>query len=264
MNEIPGFVVKPETEGINVSKIRPLKEAMLLVVGITGGAVVLFVFVAVFIELTAPMISPRLERRLFGNLADQMDQSSDEDRGELQLRAETILARLLESESELSMPIRIALQRSDEINAFAVPGGLILVTTGLMESVQDDEELAFVIGHELGHFANRDHLRGLGRGVAVAVVSGVLGATGVGSPALRFINHFDLLASRSMDRQQEILADAYGQELLVKTYGDSQGGTLFLSRLEKEAGGGNSWLGYLETHPAAGERIIALSGSGSR
>src|SRR3546814_1683092 len=48
---------------------------------------------------------------------------------------------------------------SPEVNAFAVPGGYVLVTRGLYELLADDAEVAAVLGHEIGHVVQRDHYR---------------------------------------------------------------------------------------------------------
>ena len=51
----------------------------------------------------------------------------------------------------------------------ALPGGQIMVFSGLLKKVNLENELAMVLGHELGHYAHRDHLRGMGRGLGVTL-----------------------------------------------------------------------------------------------
>ena len=46
------------------------------------------------------------------------------------------------------------------MNAVALPGGNIVVFAGLLKEIKSENELAMILGHELGHFAHRDHLRG--------------------------------------------------------------------------------------------------------
>ncbi len=257
MNEFPGFVARKEAEDVNVSPTHPLKEAALLVVGVTGGALILFIIVVVLVESIAPLMPPGLEKVMFGGWVGPVVEPA-EGGGVMQERCEVILGRLLEHWPEAPYEFRIVIQPSDDINAFAVPGGTILVTTALMEAVGDDEELAFVLGHELGHFAHRDHLRGLGSGIAVGLISSGLGASGVGKPVLQLINHVERLASRSVERQQEIAADAFGRALLLEVYGDSRGAMEFLARLDEVGQSNSQLLGYLRTHPGARERILAL------
>ncbi len=259
MSDLPGFTGKPEAEGVNVSPIHPLKEALLLVIGVTGGAMVVFIVLVVVVEAVAPLMPPALECRVFGGGMSSMEAEGSGEDEAMRKRCEGVLTDLLEHWPEAPYPFRIVIQESDEINAFAVPGGTIEVTTGLLKSIGDDDELAFVLGHELGHFAHRDHLRGMGRAVVLAVISGRLGAGGVARPVLILIDHVDQLASKSIERQQEIAADAFGLRLLLATHGDPHGAFAFLERLEDaETGHRGATPGYLRTHPATSERLTAL------
>ena len=53
------------------------------------------------------------------------------------------------------------------VNALAIPGDRVIIYQGLLTEVQSENELMMVLGHELGHFANRDHLRGLSRQILI-------------------------------------------------------------------------------------------------
>ncbi len=64
---------------------------------------------------------------------------------------------------------RFLLLKEKRPNAFAMPGGTTGLITGLLETLDNEIELAFVIAHELGHFHNRDHLSGLGRAAGFSV-----------------------------------------------------------------------------------------------
>jgi predicted Zn-dependent protease len=54
---------------------------------------------------------------------------------------------------------RFGLVKTESVNAFATPGGFILVTTGLVKQLQSEDELAFVLAHEVGHVLKRHHYR---------------------------------------------------------------------------------------------------------
>jgi Zn-dependent protease with chaperone function len=119
-------------------------------------------------------------------------------------------------------------------NAFALPGGWIIVTTGLLDRIRTENELAFVLGHELGHFRNRDHLRGLGRGVAWGIVSATLGlGDGAASTLARVAGG---LSNRHFDRDQESDADEVGLELLEAEYGHVGGATAVFTTVLAEEG----------------------------
>ncbi len=258
MTELEGFVAKPEQENINISSAHPLREAALLVAGVTGMATLLFFCLALIIDFTAPLIPPRYEYRLFSGWLGAHQAAADSEEAAMETRARQVLADLLEHWDQAPFPIRISIHPSPVVNAFALPGGAIRVTTGLMENIESDEELAFVIGHELGHFAHRDHLRGLGRSTAMLLFSMSLSASGIAGPVQNLIENIDMAASRSMDRQQELDADAFGVKLLVAADYDLAGPTDFLTRCRSLENVNQQWLIFLATHPAIEDRLDAV------
>jgi Zn-dependent protease with chaperone function len=126
-----------------------------------------------------------------------------------------------------------------------------------LQEFETENELAFVLAHELGHFRHRDHIRRLGReGLAqlVVIAFGVAGAEAL--PAL-----ISDLAQRGFDRQQESDADAFGLALLFAEYGHVGGAEAFFSLLpDARADLGDALTSYFETHPVTEERIEALRG----
>lgn len=92
-----------------------------------------------------------------------------------------LLERLVASWPEAPFTFELALVEEEEPNAMALPGGAILLTSGLLETVDSENGLAFVLAHELGHYAHRDHLRSLSRGLALGAVMALV--TGSGSAA---------------------------------------------------------------------------------
>jgi Zn-dependent protease with chaperone function len=134
-----------------------------------------------------------------------------------------------------------------------------VVSAGLLEQTASENELALVVGHELGHFRNRDHLRGLGRGVAFGLVLATLSASGAGSGA-DLASLAGQLAQRSFDRDQEVDADAFGLALVAAEYGHVAGASDFF-RKTPGAGGllGERMESYLSTHPLHEDRIEALT-----
>jgi predicted Zn-dependent protease len=139
-------------------------------------------------------------------------------------------------------------------NAMALPGGLILVTDGLLDRVGSENELAFVLGHELGHFHNRDHLRRLGRGMVYGLLMAAL--TG-GDPSLDPATFAGDLANRGFDREHERQADHFGLSLLQAEYGHVDGSWNFFESLLAEESD-KILIIYLSTHPANATRIQEL------
>jgi predicted Zn-dependent protease len=140
----------------------------------------------------------------------------------------------------------------------AFPGGLIFVTSGLLDQAESENELAFVLAHELGHFRNRDHLRGIGRGVAFALVVGALGLGGSGGAA-QLAAASGGLATRGFDRDQERDADRFGLEVVQAEYGHVAGAWDFFERLPEPGSVVEKQIvHYLAIHPLSEDRIDAL------
>jgi predicted Zn-dependent protease len=141
-----------------------------------------------------------------------------------------------------------------ETNAFALPGGTIAVTTGLLRCLDTEAGMAFVLAHELGHFHGRDHLRGLGRRVSFQVMNALL-FSGGGEVQMGASQLGDLaLLAHSRDR--ETIADRYALDLIFRTRGSAAGTTQLFEQLGNA--GLPAWAYMFNTHPATTDRIAAL------
>ena len=140
------------------------------------------------------------------------------------------------------------------VNALAIPGDRIIIYQGLLAEVQSENELMMVLGHELGHFANRDHLRGLSRRVLVRLsLSALLGDFGaLGSVATQGIA---TLTDAQFSQRQEQQADQVGLTLLNQAYGHVAGATDFFERLSQLE---NSEFAILASHPPSQKRVRTL------
>jgi predicted Zn-dependent protease len=148
----------------------------------------------------------------------------------------------------------------EELNAFAMPGGIIYVHTGLILKARNVSELVGVMGHEIGHVYHRhiaENYRrqrntGVARGVGVILTGVLLGGyaaqaadllTGVGAAA--YLNTF------SRDHERE--ADAFAADVLPKAGYDPSGLVTFFATLMRQYGDRAG--GFLSSHPATQERI---------
>jgi len=169
---------------------------------------------------------------------------------------------------------------SPEINAFALPGGYVYVTRGIMAYMQTEAELAGVIGHEIGHVTARHgaqratRQQDAGLGVLAASVLGVLlesqGVSGAGRLASDVSQTAAAGYIASYGREQELQADGLGAEYLARNAFDPRNmikviGTLkeqerFAADQARAAGkpapGANSWLA---SHPSNDQRLAQIS-----
>jgi Zn-dependent protease with chaperone function len=142
----------------------------------------------------------------------------------------------------------------ETINAAAIPGDRIIVYKGLLDQMASENELMMVLGHELGHFAHRDHLRRLGRSFAMRLLfaSFVGDLGGLQSLALSGVT---AISNSRFSQRQEYQADDFGLSLLAQTYGHTAGATDFFERLSKMPGAN---IAFLSTHPSSKNRVRRL------
>ena len=140
------------------------------------------------------------------------------------------------------------------VNALAIPGDRIIIYAGLLDKMTSENELMMVMGHELGHFAHRDHLRGLGRQLflqmAIATIFGDVSWLQGTAAAVQAVSQ------AQFSQSQETEADEFGLTLLQATYGQVAGATDFFAQLNQQKGIN---LAFLATHPNPGDRVIQLN-----
>jgi len=248
------FIGKPPREGINVSETHALAEAGTLVVGVSL-IFALFVMVLVFlVELAIVFIPTETEAKLFSSWTpDDLVPIVAWDERVIEARA--LLGRLTAHWSDSPYTFRLEVTESVVPNAMAFPGGLIVLTTELLDQVESANELAFVLGHELGHFRNRDHLRMLGRTAVIGVFFTTLGS---GEGGAGFGVSIADITLRNFSRGQETDADEFGLELVVAEYGHINASWSFFDRMAGEQSQFTDLAVYLSTHPLAGDRSEEL------
>jgi len=245
------YVHREIRENVNVSKHHPLQylssRLFILVV------IVCFIYFALSgaLEIAIRYIPDKLESVLSTSFFSMAKFSDDSD-PESQQRLERILSELLVYYPGKNKQFQIYLIKQDEVNAFAFPGNNIVILSGLVEKLDDDKELAFVIGHELGHYLNHDHLRGLGQGAIFMAIIVSLRGNDPGGVISNSINLFGLRYSR----KQESTADLFSLGLLRKCYGSGEGA---ISAIEKLGiYGRKGGLEISSTHPSLKRRIRTL------
>jgi len=152
---------------------------------------------------------------------------------------------------------------SSVINAFALPGGKVFVSRGLMERMQNEAQLAGVIGHEIGHVTarhgNERLTQALGLQVLVAAIA--VGSSVAESEVGQYIGIGTAAGGQlfllSYGRDAELEADALGVHYMSAT-GYNPAGQIQVMEILRDAGGGGGTPEWLSTHPAPDTRITAL------
>lgn len=148
---------------------------------------------------------------------------------------------------------------TNDINAFSLPGGFTYVNFGLLNYVNSDDELAGVLGHEIGH-TERRHQTTLQ--AKAQVLNLILGIASIFNPFIyRFGNLLGGAAIMKMSRADELQADQYGLLLMSRAGYDPNAMVSFQYRLGKQFGDSSSGIDkYFESHPGSSDRVSHLMG----
>ncbi|UCD58593.1 MAG: M48 family metallopeptidase [Candidatus Hydrogenedentota bacterium] len=237
---------------VNISRTSPIKEFFLLLGGTLAVVLVIYAGLGLAVDLIVPKVPVEIEQhlgRFYSEAYENANQTTEAAR--LQRLLEELVRELPEDERRY----RVYVVPNSKENALALPGGNILVFSDLIEEAESENELAFVLAHELGHFANRDHLRGFGRRLVLVTISAAL--LGQDSSITEFLMNSLLTVEMKFSQHQEKAADLWALDLLNKKYGEVAGATDFLERIVQEEKRGR-FSYYFATHPHPQGRVKAL------
>jgi predicted Zn-dependent protease len=156
---------------------------------------------------------------------------------------------------------------TEEINAFACPGGIIFVTRGLIKTCKNEDQLAAVLAHEVGHVANKDGINSISKarwtevwtamGKEAVTVYG--GSTAAGLVSLfegSIDDVFKTIVVNGYSRQAEEAADAAALTELRRAGYDPEALVAVLTTMEAKGKGASS--GIFKTHPPTSERLAKV------
>lgn len=156
-----------------------------------------------------------------------------------------------------------------EINAFAAPGGTIFITSGMVRTTSNEDELAAVLAHEVAHVSKRDGIAAIksARWTQALTLIGTTAAKNYTSSEISQLvsifegsidDVFKTLVVNGYGRSQEYAADEAAVLTLAKCGYDPRALVSFLKRLEQR--GKSSGGGITQTHPGTADRIGNISG----
>ncbi|MFN8389810.1 MAG: M48 family metalloprotease [Bdellovibrionota bacterium] len=158
-----------------------------------------------------------------------------------------------------------------EINAVSAPGGFIFISTGFLKLIPNEDALAAVLAHEVGHIVKGHGVKAISQAnltQAFLLLGKEAAASQGGNVVQELTATFgdsitditNTLLSKGYGRSQEYEADAYGAEVLQRAGYNPQGLKVMLSRLEEAAHAAPSG-GWMSTHPAPEDRINEVAKS---
>jgi predicted Zn-dependent protease len=161
------------------------------------------------------------------------------------LAVDSIIDRVCLSNSINPNSIQLHIISKEDVNAFAMPGGHLVLFTGLINECRNSDELAGVLCHEIAHIRlNHTYLK-LTKEIGIAVISSIAGGSG-GPEAIKLA--LETISSTAYDRSLESEADSKAVELLVNADIDPIQLSIFLEVLSKEENA-SEHIDFISTHP---------------
>ena len=242
------------------------KESLLDDFLILGGALLVLLTISYFgfnlgLEFLLKKLTPQQERKAFEKIVLLMEKAEGPQKETPTThKAQTLLNDLVKQWPEAQIPYEVFVLPEMGPNAFAFPGGYIGVTQGLLDATETENELAFVLAHELGHFKHQHHLQGLSRAVSWAVLQMAFTVgTGSNISQTAAFNFFELFSIREHQRDQEREADAFGLDLVAKNYGHTRGAVHFFQKMKDQSPENlKLFEKFASSHPLPEERIEQL------
>lgn len=218
------------------------------------------------VEKIANQVPPKWEKeigdKLFSTLSLQYEFIKNDSLEKEFLKVAQPLLKQIENKD---YKIEFYFVKDANINAFALPGGKVVIQTGLIENAKSWEEVMGVVSHELSHVTRRHHIRGIINNLGIfTILSTAFGD--VSALAGTFLNMGGELASLSNSRDFENEADETGWNYLVKAKINPEGLITFFETISKEEKANaikskidqTIDLSFLSTHPNTEERISVL------
>lgn len=172
------------------------------------------------------------------------------------------VGRWLASHSERpNLPWKFGIIDTSSVNAFSTPGGYVLITSGMLEQLRSESELADVLAHEIAHVVKRHHLKALqrqhGNSPFGEVTRRVSGGGVVGRLTSRLVDSGRELFARGLDKNDEYEADRMGVVIAARSGYSPYGMVGVLQTLGAMQTASRAAL-ISKTHPTANHRIERL------
>lgn len=162
--------------------------------------------------------------------------------------------------------------QDNDVNAFAAPGGYVFVTSGLLNMLDNEAQLAGVLSHEIAHVTHKDYLKAmrsnnlLGAALDVGAFVGSAATKGETSATQRefaqsVVNASKELYARGLDKSDEYAADTAALETMKKAGYDPYAYVVVMQKLQARAAQDSAMALLMQTHPSPTDRLAAMGES---
>lgn len=176
----------------------------------------------------------------------------------LQTRVNELGQRIVEACDRKSIIYYFKVLDKDEKNAFALPGGYVYVFKGLLEEVSNDNELAYILAHEISHIVARHSVDLLKKNLGFNILMTLAKAGAADSETLRRTSVALDLLMLSYSREDELMADRLAVRFMQKAGFSPEGAISFLEKFKEIKRKAPIRPLYGRTHPYINERIRAV------
>jgi len=159
------------------------------------------------------------------------------------------------------LPWQFGVLDTADVNAFAVPGGTIFVTRGLLAQMKSEAELAGALAHEIGHVLKKHHLKAIQKNAQAALAGEALNLALKDQRSAardKLLSAGSELYARGLDKSDELEADRLGVVIAARGGYDAYGLPAVLQTLQSMNAEDSSLALMFKTHPAPAERLEAL------
>ncbi len=243
-----------DSEITNVTEKNPIRELGIIVVRLATiiiSAYIIILFVSGIILTNLPETR---RAQLEEILTKESKQTPIEISSETYNRLEKIKNDILNADPKFpkTSDVKINIVKSNDINAYSYPNGDIDITEKLYDELKSDEELAFILAHEMGHYKHKDHLMHLRRNIATGATIIIFSIFNPNGDITKVASGSIQLSDLSFSRTDEMNADKYAIDMLNKIYGNAKAGIKVMEILKEK----NKFnIEFMSTHPDLEKRI---------
>lgn len=262
-NEMEARYLAMIENNVNVSKTSDLKEFFILVAGIIGLCIFIFICADFIADIWIDNIADKTQMKIENVMSYGSDLSKASKSTEQKYKAQLAYLnsakyRIMKMDKRLrgKSKFNIYIHPSKDINAFVVPNGTIFFTEGLLTEVKDEQMLTFVLAHEMGHYAHRDHLKASSRQIIAGMVLSVL-TSGQNQGLSTFVGNISAFNDLTYSKRQERDADLFANAVIIRMFGNNDAAVKFMKMIDEKQKL-PQFMHYFSTHPAPSERIYIL------
>lgn len=250
--------------GRRIVTVRRRKLALLALAAVASVALMVTVLVPRLADNLAAFIPPEGEAALGDATLEQIRVALDNRGLGIGVRfceqpdgraALDVMTARLEGFAALETPLSVSVLDHPMINAFALPGGRVVLFRGLIDAAESSDEVAAVLAHEIGHVAARDPTRIALRSAGSIGVLGLLFGDFAGGALVLFLT--ERIIQADYTQEAEAAADAYATRLLGDSGIPPFALAEFFERLQERGGEIPAILEHFLAHPAMEDRIAA-------